>query len=370
MIAYLEISPLFEDEWTGIAVVTAALAEHACADNDRQIEWTFLFETIPLPLELVQAMLYARNGRAARDSLPDLLWHTPPLDWRQASTAPAIFTCIKPMRRYFAREAMVIYDLSPLITPQFHRADTINHFGNRLPGDVASSNHFFCISEATRRDLELYLHVDLAMSSLIRLGIDMKWEDVSNAQRIADEGNVEPYVVVVGTLEPRKNGRIVLDYLASNPDFARRNRIIFIGRDGWLEERAQLLNEITARGIPADRIVFTGYVSEQEKIALIYNARFCIYPSFFEGFGLPVLEAAALGKTVVCSNSSSMPEVAPEKCFFFDPNSLTEFSWAMTGAEEQSVQKRVSASLEDIMDEVGKHDWTACYQEVKQWVLA
>lgn len=370
MKAYLEISSLFEDNWTGIPVVTAALAEKALADFDGRIEWGFLFETVPFPEELILKMLKSRTGRTARGQLQELLWRIPPIQWGTSRLASAIFPNIKPMRRYFGREAMIIHDLSPLLTPQFHNSDSINHFANRFEGDVRSTDHFFCDSEATQRDLILYMDVEEKATSIIQLGIDLNWEDVSAAQRATDLGKVEPYVVVVGTLEPRKNGKIVLEYLANNPDFAARNRIVFIGRDGWLDERARLMRDIEICGIPADRIIFTGYVSEKEKIALLHNSRFCIYPSFFEGFGLPILEAAVLGKSIVCSNSSSMQEVAPEKCHFFDPNNPTEFAWAMAAAEDESVLKRTSTSLEDIMLEAAKYDWTACYEAVKQWVIA
>ncbi len=371
MKAYLEIGCLvIEDHWTGIPAVAAAITSLAAADTDNRIEWEFLFETIPLPRKFVHELLLARSGRSVREKLPDLLWRTLPLDRRQCRESSAIFTNIKPMRGYFGREAMVVHDLSTLLVPRFHNQDTIGHFANRIAGDVSSTDHFFCNSQATREDIKLYMGVAHDATSIIPLGVDLRWEDVSAAQRLGSYGIIEPYVVVVGTLEPRKNGRIVLDFLAKNPEFAARNRVIFIGRDGWLDERNRILAHIADLGIPSDRVVFTGFVSEREKISLMSHSRFCIYPSFFEGFGLPVLEAAVLGKTVVCSNSSSMPEVAPEKCYFFDPNSLPEFASAMKSAEHEASLKRVSSSLEDIMNEAAKRDWTGCYEEVKRWVLS
>lgn len=371
MKAFLEIGVLvMEDHWTGIPLVAAAIADKALADTDGRIEWGFVCETVPLHCDLVREILAARSGRFVREKLSDLIWRTAPLAWRESRQAVAIFPHIKPMRRLFGREAMVIHDLSPLLVPQFHNEDNINHYANRIFGDVSSTDHFFCNSKATREDLKLYLGVEHNNTSIIPLGIDLKWEDVSAAQRVGDLGKVEPYVVVVGTLEPRKNGRIVIEFLARNPDFAKRNRIVFIGRDGWLDERQRIYAQMAELGIPADRVVFTGFVSEREKITLIYHSQFCIYPSFFEGFGLPVLEAAVLGRNIVCSNSSSMPEVAPDKCYFFDPNSLTEFAWAMRRAEQDAAFRRISTSLEDVMRLAKKHDWTACYEEIKRWVLA
>ena len=215
-----------------------------------------------------------------------------------------------------------------------------------------------------------YFDVPHDAVSVIRLGAELKWEDVSIALNAAASGVVEPYVVVVGTLEPRKNGSLVLQYLAENPSFSHRFRLVFIGRDGWLDERKRLMSELTNAGVQEDRVMFTGFISEQEKIALIYNARFCIYPSFFEGFGLPILEAASLGKTVICSNTSSMPEVSPENCLFFDPLNSAEFSRAMFIAEQRSALHRLSHSLEDIMARASKAGWEGGYKKIADWVLS
>jgi hypothetical protein len=191
--AFLEIGVLvMEDHWTGIPLVAAAIADKALADTDGRIEWGFVCETIPIQRNLVRDMLIARSGRSLRAKLPDLLWRTPPLPWRESREAVAIFPNIKPMRRYFGREAMVIHDLSPLLVPQFHNQDNINHFGNRIFGDVCSTDHFFCDSRATQEDVKLYFGVAQDTTSVIPLGINLNWEDVSAAQRFGDLGKISP----------------------------------------------------------------------------------------------------------------------------------------------------------------------------------
>jgi glycosyltransferase involved in cell wall biosynthesis len=180
----------------------------------------------------------------------------------------------------------------------------------------------------------------------------------------------EPYVAIVGTLEPRKNGSLIFEYLLQNPAFASQFRIVFIGRDGWLEERGRLLKQLAESGVPADRVMFTGYVSEAEKLALMINSAFCIYPSRFEGYGLPVLEASALGKVTVCSNSSSLPEVAPESCVFFDPLDLFDFGQAMRVAQLRAAQTRsTSQSLGDIVARADGLSWDGAYTPIADWIL-
>ncbi len=244
----------------------------------------------------------------------------------------------------------------------------MDHFAGRIRADVATSDHFFCISRATQDDLTYYFKVPPAKTSIVPMGVDLDLHDVSVAQDIAWDNEIEPYVVVLGTLEPRKNGRLVLQYLVKDPGFARRFRIVFIGREGWLNERAQLMADVEAAGVDPERIIFTGFVSEAEKTALLQNCSFCIYASFFEGYGLPILEAATLGKLVVCSNSSSMLEVAPGSCIFFNPASMSEFAQAVSVAEKRAPQLRTPSTLSDVTARLDKCDWGACYRVIETWV--
>lgn len=368
MTAYMEISSLFEEQWTGIPTVVAALAEQAIEDH--LIEWQFIYETVLLPESLVKTMLSERSGKSARILFQETVWEHTHVSYSDAAHSKAVFTNIKPMRGLFEQEAMIIYDLSPMLTPQFHHADTIDHFANRFRGDVASSVYFFPISEASRGDMETYFGVKRSDSTILSMGVDIDLMNLSVAQDIARHSLVEPYIVVLGTLEPRKNGRLVLEYIARNPGFAHRYKIVFVGREGWLAEREQLISQAERCGVPRDQIIFTGYVSEQEKVVLLYNAAFCIYASFFEGYGLPILEAALLGKLIVCSNTSSMPEVAPEQCFFFDPGSILELSRAIGYAEKRFKQMRSALALPEVVKKLNEYRWDRCYSGVREWIVS
>lgn len=365
--AFLEIGALLEPHWTGIPNVVAGIAEHAL--RDPTIDWRFIYDTIELPRTLVVRLLQQRSGAGGMDTLAELVWSEKPIPASLAQSGAGIFPNIKPTHRLFAREASIVHDLSPLLTPQFHNGENIFHFANRIHRDVETSDHLFCVSEATRQDVIHYFRKPAEQTSTIRLGIDIDPTHVAAAHLGSAGLTVEPYVAVIGTLEPRKNGRIVFDYLDRDPGFAHRQRIVFVGRDGWLEERSRLLARLDAAGVSADRIVFTGFVSEADKVALMLNSRFCIYPSFFEGFGLPILEAGALGKVTVCSNSSSMPEVMPEHCVFFDPRDVEAFGRALRVAERQADQSRSAARCRsEIVADIAAHGWLACYNSIATWI--
>lgn len=365
--AYLEVSPMFEEYWTGIPNVAAAIAHNALRDST--IHWQFTFENALLPNEMVKQFLVQRSGVGGLASLADLVWTKPDISYADGQAGVGIFTGMKSVREFYAREAMIIYDLSPLLTPHFHTSDNINHFSDRIRDDIETTNHFFCISQAAANDVSAYFEIPSGKIDIIPMAFEYSPSDLSIAQGIARRHKVEPYIVVLGTLEPRKNGRLVLEYIARNPSFASQYRFVFVGREGWLSERSELMDKITAAGVDRNRIFFTGYVSETEKLGLLYNASFCIYGSFFEGYGLPVLEAALLGKIVVCSNSSSMPEVAPQSCLFFDPNDIVQLSRAISVASQRSMRTRQSLqSFEDVRAELEGRNWNACYTKIADWI--
>lgn len=365
--AYLEVGAMFEDSWTGIANVIAAIATRALEDTE--IDWSFCYETLDLPRDRVRQMLDQRSGLGGLALLGSRIWGGTEIAAEVAASSTCVYPNIKPMRRFFGREAFVVYDLSTMLTPQFHNAANISHFSDHIRGDLETSDHVFCISRATMSDVKAYFGVPDDKLSLIQMGVALDPVDVSAGMLAMSGLTAEPYVAIVGTLEPRKNGGIVFDYLIQNPGFASRFRIVFIGRDGWLDEKARLLDRLSESGVSADRVLFTGYVSDAEKLTLMLNSAFCIYPSLFEGYGLPVLEAAALGKVTVCSNSSSMPEVAPQSCVFFNPLDVFEFGQAIRTAEVRAAMTRSSAqSLTDVMDRAAPYSWDACYAPIADWV--
>lgn len=367
--AYLEVGGLFEDNWTGIGTVIASIAARALEDTT--IDWNFCYETLKIPRDRIRELLDQRSGLGSLGLLASRVWEAAEITPAEAATAVGIYPNIKPMHRFFGTEASIVYDLSPILTPEFHSAANIGHFANRIGGDMASSDHVFCISQATLSDVQAYFRLPDNQVSIIEMGVAFDPADLSAGLTGLWGGTVEPYVAIVGTLEPRKNGALMFEYLAQNPSFASRYRIVFIGRDGWLDEKERLLGLLGSSGVDPGRVTFTGFVSDAEKLTLMLNSAFCVYPSRFEGYGLPVLEAAALGKVTVCSNSSSLPEVAPEASIFFDPLDVFEFAQAIRIAELRAAQTRSSQqALEEIMRRAAPLSWDRAYRPIADWVRA
>jgi glycosyltransferase involved in cell wall biosynthesis len=137
-----------------------------------------------------------------------------------------------------------------------------------------------------------------------------------------------PFILTVGDLQPRKNHIGLIQafegLIQTHPQI--RQKLVFAGKDTWF---APQIREAARKSLVADRIIFTGFV-EDEDLLRLYNACDCfVFPSFYEGFGIPILEAMACGRAVACANTSSMPEVADGAGLLFDPKSRSEIARAL-----------------------------------------
>jgi glycosyltransferase involved in cell wall biosynthesis len=136
------------------------------------------------------------------------------------------------------------------------------------------------------------------------------------------------FILSVGDLQPRKNHiGLIAAYarmIRKHPQFP--HHLVLAGKNTWFAER---VHAAAARSGVAERIHFTGFVEDQELLQLYNACAFFVFPSYYEGFGLPPLEAMACGRAVACSNTSAMPEVVDGAAILFDPHSEPEIARAM-----------------------------------------
>lgn len=178
-------------------------------------------------------------------------------------------------------------------------------------------------SEATRADLLAGHDVDPEQIHVTPLGVDVAAFSPSPDAAVdavrRKHGITGPYALFVGGIEPRKNLENLVVAFAS---LAPGTRLVLAGGPvRWDPKASERLDEVIATLAPAARarIVRTGYVSDQEKVALLTGATLLAYPSLYEGFGFPVLEGFAVGIPVLTSATSSLPEVAGEAAVLVDP---------------------------------------------------
>lgn len=334
---FVEVSPLLEITYTGIPNVTAGLAEAWLRHRGHEV--VFFSGYHVLDRSSVERAIRLRTGAVLRceiDTGRAVAGHTLATVGEFERTA-AIFPNVKTIQDAFDLEYQIVHDLSFLITPEFHHKDTIVYHGYTLLRDLASNTKTICVSEATRSDVLAYCPV--APESVVTIYSGLDRSDLRDLQAAVKSGITarrvsEPYVLVPGTIEPRKNGAIVLQFLKQNPDILRRYRFIFFGRSGWLTSFAEAASRYgLSEEVQTGRLKWLKFVSDLERQFLFSNATFTLYPSIFEGFGLPVGEAMAAGCPVICSYSSGIPEAGGEAAFYFDPLDARSLARAFAEAE-------------------------------------
>jgi glycosyltransferase involved in cell wall biosynthesis len=321
-----DVSPLVELQWTGIPVVAAGLAgallTHVRA-HTRFFLGTDLVRTAAVQDALARGsgLALARElavGRALDGRLKLAGWRGPSV---------GLFPSVKQVRRLFDIEISLFHDLSTLVLPQFHMQVNVDHHMHSLRDDLASNDLTVCVSQATADDLRAYLGVPADRLVVAHNGTRVPPGFAMDAAN-ALAGGAEPYFLILGTREPRKNVMLVFDMLARSPALLERHRFVFAGRMGWLAEQ-QLLPPALKQAEEAGRILFTGFLDQRAKFLAIAGAQATIYPSIFEGFGLPVLESLAAGTPCIASWSSAIPEAGGDVCEYFDPLSAADLERAL-----------------------------------------
>jgi glycosyltransferase involved in cell wall biosynthesis len=209
---------------------------------------------------------------------------------------------------------ITVYDLIPILFPQYF-GGRVDHLLNRVMESIDRDTWVFCISEATRNDLLNHNpRVDADQVAVIPLGASSlfyRCEDPAERRRVRERYGIPdaPYFLSVATLEPRKN---IESTIRAFVRLVRQEKLddcllVLAGTKGWDFDR--IFGEIAgAKGLE-ERIVVTGYVEDADLAALYSGALAFVYPSHYEGFGLPPLEAMQCGTPVISSNTSSLPEV-------------------------------------------------------------
>jgi len=227
-----------------------------------------------------------------------------------------------------------LLDLSVLELPQFHPEERVAFWRENFSEGVRRTAHWICISEATAAAMRRVLGIPRSDVTVVPLA--SRWGSLSAEKRAAvaaaPVGLPSRYVVCVGTLEPRKNLLRLLDaYAAADEGFRRTTALVLAGPVGW--GRPDFWDALVGHRI-ADRVLVTGYLSEPQLAAVMIQARALVYPSLYEGFGLPPLEAMDLGVPTAVSDIPSLHEVCGSAGRFLNPEDTAAWTQAMTSLVE------------------------------------
>lgn len=227
-----------------------------------------------------------------------------------------------PLISFNAKCISTIHDLTFFIYPQLHTFVKRHYFRLFISLSTRFCNTLICVSKSTQCDLKSFFPHIKADTVVIPLAMEKRIKNIS-FDIVKTKYQLDTnYILFIGTLEPRKNIVRLIEAYGKIENQIKQDLVI-VGGKGWF------YNEIfdTVRRLNLeDRVKFTGFVSEVEKFSILKNSDIFIYPSLYEGFGLPVLEALSLGIPTITSNVSSMPEVAGDAALLINPESLDEIA--------------------------------------------
>lgn len=219
---------------------------------------------------------------------------------------------------------VTIHDLSYFYYPdQFRKRDLLK-LENWTKTSLKKASKIIAVSKTTKKDIVKFYQVAEDKIEVIYNGYEKllsKTSGVLQSQTLSLTPEVKlrnrNYILYVGTLQPRKNISTLISafdlFQKQNLDF----KLVICGRKGWLYD--SIFNQVEELQLK-DKVIFTGFVSDQE-LTDLYQKAFClVLPSLYEGFGLPILEAMANHCPVISSFAASLPEIGGEACLYFDPN--------------------------------------------------
>jgi glycosyltransferase involved in cell wall biosynthesis len=336
------------------------------------------------------------------------LWTHLRLSWEMCTRPPDILfvpSHVLPVA-HPPRSVVTVHDLGYLYYPEAHTLSQNAYLRWSTRYNARCAMWVVADSEATRQDLICHYRIAPKKIIVVYPGWNESLTPVSDPVRLAAirarYGLTSPYLLYIGTLHPRKNlvrliqafaillqslppspigglpplplgaqqsGSMETTQPASEAEASSFNpqppasgmQLVLAGQKGWLY--GEILAQINKLGL-TDRVVLTGYVPDSDLAALLSGALAFVYPSLYEGFGFPVLEAMACGTPVVCSNRSSLPEVAGDAALLVDPFDTEALVAALYRVAANG--KLRSELVERGFRQIRRFSWRRCAQEVLQ----
>jgi glycosyltransferase involved in cell wall biosynthesis len=296
-----------------------------------------------------------------------ILWHLyMPLCLKISKTNPveiihspengSLFFKVKPIR-----QVITVHDVISTIYPESFTAATTIRYKLFFSRTLKSADKIIADSENTKNDLMRYYHVPDDKIKVIPLGVEKRFcrlnpeavEDIRRRYHLDF-----PFILYTGTLEPRKNLPALIKAFSVIKLKHHHYKLVIAGMKGWKYQG--IFDQVTALDLEKD-VVFTGYVPDEDLPALYNAAEVFVYPSFYEGFGLPPLEAMACGCPVITSNTSSLPEVVGNAGIMIDPNDHDELVQAIDSVLSDLTLKE---KLRELGQERAKEfSWEKCATE-------
>jgi glycosyltransferase involved in cell wall biosynthesis len=225
-----------------------------------------------------------------------------------------------------------VHDVSFLEYPQYFTRFRAAQLKLTVKRTVEAAARVLTPSDFSRDAILRHYNIDPDKVRVIPNGVSSLFHPIERqvaAAAVERKFNIHgPFVLTVGDLQPRKNHLGLLHAFEKvvRAHSQLQHRLVFVGKETWYSKE---LHRAVAASSVADRVDFTGFVEDAELLQIYGACDLFVFPSFYEGFGLPILEAMACARAVACSNLTAMPEVADGAGILFDPHSVDEMARAI-----------------------------------------
>lgn len=228
---------------------------------------------------------------------------------------------------------------------------------------VNKTNLIFTVSEFSKRELIKYTSVNPEKIEVVYCGVDQVFfQNIKNDKGLKLPEN---YILYVGNVKPHKNLIALLKaYCLLSKELRAKYQLVIIGKkEGFITQDKQIEGFIKSNNLE-NQIIFTGYVDDFDLPKIYQEAALFVFPSLYEGFGLPILEALAARTLVISSNAGSLPEIGGEAVIYFDPKNHSELAQKITESLENPTDKLFLNSQSEIQLE--KFTWEKAIENHKR----
>lgn len=352
-----DVQLLLKGEKTGIAwCAESILLEMANKEKDKIKKQLNCFTFAYDKKQKEQVYSYQKLGyqiqecRWFHDVLYRLLWNYIPIPYslffRKKADVTVFFNYAVPPK-VSGKTVVFVHDMAYRVYPETVRKKTRRFLELVLQKSCDRADRIVTISEFSKQEILKYLKVSEEKISVVTLGVDRKRfhthypaDQIRLVQR--KYGLKGEYLLYIGTIEPRKNLKRLIEAYASLP--LETPMLVLAGKKGWMYR--EIFQTVETLGI-GERVKFLGYVADREIPLLLSGAKCFLFPSLYEGFGLPPLEAMASGVPVVASNGSAIPEVVGDAAVLVEATKVESISHGILrvlkekGLRERMIEKGI-----------------------------